>query len=99
MLNEKTVTVDLKRQTLYPGSVSQDVSLTAGSSTSCTFTFGSDNRILLATLTRAWPASSWSNALVTVCGMTINDNVVTLDLTTNYTQTYNLTVSAIYHLA
>lgn len=102
MVNEKkaVAAVDLKRQTLYSGTVTQVVHLTANvSPTAYTFTFGSDNRILMATVVNAWPNSTWSNAMVTVSRITINNNKVTVELSTNATQDYTIGVTGLYHLA
>ena len=102
MVNEKkaVAAVDLKRQTLYSGTITQTVSLTANAEPSAyTFTFGSDNRILMATVSQAWAASSWTDALVTVSRIIINNNVVTVYLSTNKTQNYVIGITGIYHLA
>lgn len=100
MVNEKkaVAAVDLKRQTLYSGVVQQVISLTANvSPTAHTFTFGSNNRILMATVVTAWPSSSWSNAMVTVSRITISNNIVTVELSTNATQNYTIGVMGLYY--
>ena len=104
MINEKivksNVSVDLKRQTLYNGTVTRVISLAVNEEpTQYDFTFGSNNRILMATVSQAWPNSTWTGALVTVSRITISNNVVSVWLSTNHTQAYTIGVTGIYHLA